>query len=89
MLVCVAHGFADWQLLRGFLVTCVIGWAGDCLQGTPPCALNLREKWRRSCRKRRHFSVRGDDKNWMRICQSANPWRRLSYITVNTHLHSM
>ncbi len=67
------HGLADWQLLRSFLVNRVIGQAGDFLHRTPPRALVLREKWRHPRRKRRHFSVRGDDKNRMRICRPANP----------------
>jgi hypothetical protein len=67
------HGLADRQLLRGLLVRCVIGRAGDFLHGAPPRALDLREKWRRSYRKRRHFSASGDDINGIRICRSANP----------------
>jgi hypothetical protein len=43
------------------------------LHKTPWRALNLKEKWCRSCRKFRHSSVRGDDKFEMRICRSPNP----------------
>ncbi len=52
------------------------GASGGFLAWNSPRALNLKEKWRRSCRKWRHLSVRGesgDDKTEMRICQSANP----------------
>jgi hypothetical protein len=35
-----------------------------------PRAVNLEEKWRRSYRKRCHFSSRGDDKNVNGICRS-------------------
>jgi hypothetical protein len=57
------------------LVSCVIERAGDFLHETPPRALDLKEKWRRSYRKRRPSSMRGDDRSdEMRICQSANPW---------------
>jgi hypothetical protein len=47
------HGLADRQILCGLLVSCVIVRAGDFLHGTPPHALDLGEKWRRSYRKRR------------------------------------
>jgi hypothetical protein len=50
---------------------CVIGRAGDFLHRTPPRAVNLEEKWRRSYRKRRHFSTRGNDKNEVEICRSS------------------
>ncbi len=46
---------------------------GGFLARNSPRALNLKEKWRRSCRKWRHFSLRGDDKIAMWICRSANP----------------
>jgi hypothetical protein len=74
-----SHGLADRHLLGGLLVSCVIGRAEDFLHGTPPRALDLREKWRRSCRKRRHISVRGDDKNRMRICRSPNPCSKWAF----------
>jgi hypothetical protein len=79
LLMCTGHGLADRQLLRGCLVSYSIGQAGDFLHGTPPRALDLKEKWRRSWRKQRHFSVRGDDKNRMRICRSATPWHRVVF----------
>ncbi len=69
----ICHGLADRQLLRWFLISCVIGREGDFLHGTPPRALDLREKGRRSCRKRRNFSLRGNDKKETGICRSANP----------------
>ncbi len=69
-----SHGLADRLLLRSLLVSCVIGRAGDFLHETSLRALHLGGKWRRSCRKRHHFSLRGDDKNEMRMCRSANPW---------------
>ncbi len=46
---------------------------GGFLARNSPRALNLKEKWRRSWRKWRHFSLRGDDKITMRICRSTNP----------------
>jgi hypothetical protein len=53
-------------------VSGVIERAGDSLHKTPPHALDLKEKWRHSYRKRCHSSVRGDGRSEMRNCRSAN-----------------
>jgi hypothetical protein len=75
MLYCVppaAHGIAERQSGRVMQVSCVIKHERDSLHGTLPRALNLKEKWRRSCKNCRLFSVRGDDKIVPQICRSAN-----------------